>query len=31
VIADPADGIVLPLEDYLARYQATAGSFLELQ
>lgn len=31
VIADPADGIVLPVEDYLARYRATAGSFLELQ
>lgn len=31
VIADPADGIVLPVDEYLARYQATAGSFLELQ
>jgi hypothetical protein len=31
VIADPADGVVLPAEDYLARYKATAGSFLELQ
>jgi ABC-type bacteriocin/lantibiotic exporter with double-glycine peptidase domain len=31
VIADPADGIVLPVDEYLTRYQATAGSFLELQ
>jgi hypothetical protein len=31
VVADPADGIVLPVDDYLTRYKATAGSFLELQ
>jgi ABC-type bacteriocin/lantibiotic exporter with double-glycine peptidase domain len=31
VIADPADGIVLPTDEYLTRYRATAGSFLELQ
>lgn len=31
VIADPADGIVLPVDDYLARYRATAGTFLELR
>lgn len=31
VIADPADGIVLPADEYLTRYRATAGSFLELQ
>ena len=31
VIADPADGIVLPADEYLTRYKATAGSFLELQ
>ena len=31
VIADPADGIVLPVDEYLARYRATAGSFLELR
>lgn len=31
VIADPADGVILPPDEYLARYQATAGSFLELQ
>lgn len=31
VIVDPADGVVLPAEEYLARENATAGSFLELQ
>lgn len=31
VIADPADGIILPPDEYLTRYRATAGSFLELQ
>ena len=31
VIADPADGIVLPADEYLTRYRAVAGSFLELQ
>lgn len=31
VIADPADGIVLPADEYLVRYRARAGSFLELQ
>jgi hypothetical protein len=31
VIADPADGVVLPVDEYLTRYRATAGSFLELQ
>jgi hypothetical protein len=31
VIADPADGMVLPADEYLARYRATAGSFLELR
>jgi ABC-type bacteriocin/lantibiotic exporter with double-glycine peptidase domain len=31
VIADPADGVVLPADEYLARYHATAGTFLELQ
>ena len=31
VIADPADGIVLPVDEYLSRHRATAGSFLELQ
>ena len=31
VIADPADGVILPADEYLARYRGTAGSFLELQ
>ena len=31
VIADPADGVILPADEYLARYRATAGSFLEWQ
>lgn len=31
VIADPADGVILPADEYLTRYKATAGSFLELQ
>lgn len=31
VIADPADGVILPADEYLARYRATAGSFLELR
>jgi ABC-type bacteriocin/lantibiotic exporters, contain an N-terminal double-glycine peptidase domain len=31
VIVDPADGTVLPVDDYLTREKATAGSFLELQ
>ena len=31
VVADPADGIVLPVDEYLTRYHGTAGSFLELQ
>ena len=31
VIADPADGVILPVDDYLARYKATAGSCLELR
>lgn len=31
VIADPADGIVLPIDEYLTRYKAVAGSFLEWQ
>lgn len=30
VIVDPADGIVLPADEYLARERATAGSFLEV-
>ena len=29
VIADPADGIVLPADEYLAREKAKAGAFLE--
>ena len=31
VIADSADGVILPVDDYLARFTARAGSFLELQ
>lgn len=31
VIADPADGTVLPPDEYLAREKATPGSFLELR
>lgn len=31
VIADPADGVVLPVEDYLTRYRASAGSVMELR
>ena len=31
VIVDPADGVILPADEYLARERATAGSFLELQ
>lgn len=31
VVVDSADGLIEPVEDYLARYKATAGSFLELQ
>ena len=31
VIADPGDGIVLPVDEYLTRYRASAGSFLELR
>jgi hypothetical protein len=31
VIADSADGVILPVDEYLARFKATAGSFLELQ
>lgn len=30
VIVDPADGVVLPADEYLARERATAGSFLEV-
>lgn len=28
VIVDPADGVILPAEEYLARYRATAGAML---
>jgi hypothetical protein len=31
VVADPADGIILPPDEYLAREKATAGAFLELR
>lgn len=31
VIVDPADGTVLPADEYLAREQAAPGSLLELQ
>jgi ABC-type bacteriocin/lantibiotic exporter with double-glycine peptidase domain len=31
VIVDPADGVVLPADEYLVREQATPGSFLELR
>ena len=31
VIVDPADGVVLPADEYLAREKATAGAFLELR
>ena len=31
IVADSADGIILPPDEYFTRYQATAGSFLELQ
>ena len=31
VAVDPADGLVLPLDEYLDRERATAGTFLELQ
>lgn len=30
VLVDPADGVVLPPDEYFAREKATAGSFLEL-
>lgn len=30
VVVDPADGVVLPADEYLAREGATAGSFLEV-
>jgi ABC-type bacteriocin/lantibiotic exporter with double-glycine peptidase domain len=30
VIADPADGLVLPADDYLVREKARAGSLLEV-
>jgi hypothetical protein len=30
VIVDPADGLVLPADDYLAREKARAGSLLEV-
>lgn len=31
IVVDPADGIVLPVEDYLTRAQAQAGALLELR
>lgn len=31
VIADPADGVILPPDEYLAREKAKAGTFLELR
>ena len=31
VIVDPADGIILPADEYLTKYRATAGSLLELR
>ena len=31
VIADPCDGVILPVDEYLTRYKATAGSCLELR
>jgi hypothetical protein len=31
VIADPADGMILPADEYLARAVATAGALLELR
>ena len=31
VIADPADGVILPVDEYLTKYHATAGSCLELR
>jgi len=31
VVADPADGVILPPDDYLLREKATAGAFLELR
>lgn len=31
VIVDPADGVVLPADEYLAREKAAAGTFLELR
>jgi hypothetical protein len=31
VVADSADGLILPVEEYLSRSKATAGSFLELR
>ncbi len=31
VIADPADGVVVPVDEYLTRYRAAAGSCLELR
>lgn len=30
-IVDPADGTILPADEYLAREKATAGAFLELR
>jgi hypothetical protein len=31
VIADPADGVILPADEYLTKYRAAAGSLLELR
>lgn len=31
VIADPADGVILPADEYLAREKARPGAFLELR
>jgi hypothetical protein len=30
IIADPADGVILPPDEYLSRSVATAGALLEL-